>query len=118
MKITEEIIEEVITEILNRIFEDDKKENHSDKFDDSAIKEIISKFKRNMDEVSDCLFVEACEIIGEMINLNEFDSLLKKESFSREEAKKVYDMIECSSNVFRDCIKKRVESLKILYNRF
>lgn len=87
-------------------------------FDDSEVKKAVENYKKNIEAVDDCLFVEAIEEIKEKVDINTFDSLLKKESFNEEEASEVMKFIDYSSNVIANHLRIKINKMIEVYNRF
>lgn len=86
-------------------------------FDDSCIKEIVSEYKKTIEELDDCLFVSAAEKMGKSFNLKRFDELLNQDSFNEEEASKVSEMIDISTEIIKDLLEDKINELAEIYNR-
>lgn len=87
-------------------------------FDDSSIKEIIKKYKKRIEELDDCLFVETVEEMGQYFNVQRFDKLLNQDTFTEEEAAEVSEMIDQSSQIICDHLEDKINELVDVYNRF
>lgn len=87
-------------------------------FDDSCIKEIIKEYKERIEELDDCLFVEAAEEMGQYFDVQRFDELLNQDTFTEEEAAEVSEMIDQSSQIICDHLEDKINELVDVYNRF
>lgn len=87
-------------------------------FDDSCIKEIIKEYKERIEELDDCLFVEAAEEMGQYFDVQRFDELLNQDTFTEEEAAEVSEMINQSSQIICDHLEDKINELVDVYNRF
>lgn len=87
-------------------------------YDDSDIKTTIANYKRNIEELDDCLFLNAFDEMKDTIDVKEFDSLLKQDSFTEEEADKVYNYIDVSSDIICSHLKNKITDLTELYEKF
>jgi len=87
-------------------------------FDDSCIKEIIKEYKERIEELDDCLFVEAAEEMGQYFDVKRFDELLNQDTFTEEEAAEVSEMIDQSSQIICDHLEDKINELVDVYNRF
>ena len=92
--------------------------NIKEEFDDSNIKEIIKEYKEWIEELDDCLFVEATEETSKHFNIKRFDELLNKDSFTKEEAYELSDMIDKSSQIICKHLENKIAELIHIYNRF
>lgn len=93
-------------------------EDTVEEFDDSCIKENIKEYKECIEELDDCLFVEAAEEMGQYFNMKRFDELLNQGTFTEEEAAEVSEMIDQSSQIICDHLKDKINELVDIYNRF
>lgn len=87
-------------------------------YDDTDIKTTIANYKRNIEELDDCLFLNAFDEMKDTIDVKEFDSLLKQDSFTEEEADKVYHYIDVSSDIICSHLKNKITDLTELYEKF
>ncbi len=87
-------------------------------FDDSCIKEIIKEYKERIEELDDCLFVEAAEEMDQYFDVQRFDELLNQDTFTEEEAAEVSEMIGQSSQIICDHLEDKINELVDVYNRF
>lgn len=86
-------------------------------FDDSEIKEVVSEFKEAIKELDDDLFVEIAEDFSNKLNNKEFNDLLDLESYTKEQAAKVSDMIEIATNIIRSHIQNKIQNLFEIYDK-
>lgn len=87
-------------------------------FDDSCIKEIIKEYKERIEELDDCLFVEAAEEMGQYFDVQRFDELLNQDTFTEEEAAEVSKMINHSTEIICNHLEDKINELVNIYNRF
>lgn len=87
-------------------------------FDDSCIKEIIKEYKEHIEELDDCLFVEAAEEMSLYFDVQRFDELLNQDTFTEEEAAEVSKMINHSTEIICNHLEDKINELVNIYNRF
>lgn len=87
-------------------------------FDDTATKKIIKEYKERIEELDDCLFVEAAEEMGQYFDVKRFDELLNQDTFTEEEAAEISEMIDQSSQIICDHLEDKINELVNVYNRF
>lgn len=87
-------------------------------FNDSEVKKYISDFKSNIEALDDSLFVKVTEEFGETFDTKEFDTLLKLDSYTKQEAEKVTEMISEFSDIVCEHLQCEIEKLVELYKRF
>ena len=92
--------------------------NIKEEFDDSNIKEIVKEYKEWIEELDDCLFVEATEETSKHFNIKRFDELLNKDSFTKDEAYELSEMIDKSSQIICKHLENKIAELIDIYNRF
>lgn len=92
--------------------------DNEDAVDDSCIKEIIKEYKERIEELDDCLFVEAAEEMDQYFDIQRFDELLNQDTFTEEEAAEVSEMIGQSSQIICDHLEDKINELVDVYNRF
>lgn len=92
--------------------------DNEDAFDDSCIKEIIKEYKERIEELDDCLFVEAAEEMGQYFDVQRFDELLNQDTFTEEEADEVSKMINHSTEIICNHLEDKINELVNIYNRF
>lgn len=86
-----------------------------DEFDDSEVKNVVSKFKELVAQVDDDVFVEVCD---ELDNTQRLDELCDKESFTKEEGKEVYDLISAYADKFKESLTAKINELIELRDQF
>lgn len=87
-------------------------------FDDSCIKEIIKEYKERIEELDDCLFVEAAEEMSKYFDMKRFNELLNQDTFTEEEAAEVSKMINHSTEIICNHLEDKINELVNIYNRF
>ena len=93
-------------------------DEEEEKFDDTEIKEAIQEYKDKLNDLDDCLFVSATEDFGKEFEVKRFDELLNKETLTADEAMEVTKMIDRSLDIISDHLRKKIEELVSIYNRF
>ena len=87
-------------------------------FNDSEVKKQVSDFRNNIKALDDSLFVKVTEEFGETFDTKEFDTLLKLDSYTKQEAEKVTEMISEFSDIVCEHLQCEIEKLVELYERF
>lgn len=87
-------------------------------FDEEEIKEIISEYKDNIKALDDDLFVEVIEELKSKLDLKKFNELLDLESFNKEQAREVEEMINISSDVICLHLQHKIQDMVELYEKF
>lgn len=112
-------------EIGNTKFNINKKDNlitidftKNNAFDDSDTKHFVQLYKELIQELDDCLFVEATEEMEQTFDIKRFDVLLNQKSFTEEEASEVNEMIRQSLQIICNYLKTRINKLIDTYNKF
>lgn len=83
------------------------------------IKDIISNYKRNLDLLDDCIFVNVLdEITTYNVDLKEFDDLLNKEELTESEETYVIYLIGFMNKLIRQHISDKVKELNNLIDKF
>lgn len=82
------------------------------KFDDSKIKELVSKYKASIDSIDDCDFVEIMEEVGNHLDLKTFDELLTQESYDEEDAAILESMISFTKLAIHEHLSNKIEDIK------
>ena len=77
-------------------------------FDDSDIKQEIAEYKQALDQLDDCVFIEAIE---QVTGLKEFDEMLNKEHFTEKEAQIVHNDIRFIKDIIVECIENKIIDL-------
>lgn len=127
----------IIPEGTDKVFEEDgtqihiSKKNNSIKisvnsnedlsgedFDDSSIKDAISEFKDNINDLDDTIFIESLEEARKVIDINKLDEFLNLEKFTEEEATEVANMINYFSQIVSNNLQEKIKELIELEERF
>lgn len=93
-------------------------EEPEEEFDDSEVKEVVKAYMKSLDALEDDVFLDVVEEMSSDIDLKEFDSLLKQESFTKDEANKVMELIDKSSDIISHNLQDRILELINLCERF
>ena len=83
------------------------------------IKEKIANYKRNLDLLDDCIFVDVLdELPTYNIDIKQFDELLNKEELTESEEIYVSYLIDFTSSLIRQHITDKIEDLNELIDNF
>ena len=86
---------------------------------ESNIKEKIANYKRNLDLLDDCIFVDVLdELPTYNIDLKQFDELLNKEELTESEEIYVSYLIDFTNSLIRQHIANKIEDLNELIDNF
>ena len=86
---------------------------------ESNIKEKIANYKRNLDLLDDCIFVNVLdELASYHVNLKQFDELLNKEELTELEEIYVSYLINFTNSLIRQHIVNKVKDLFELIDKF
>lgn len=86
---------------------------------ESNIKEKIANYKRNLDLLDDCIFVDVLdELPTYNIDLKQFDELLNKEELTESEEIYVSYLIDFTNSLIRQHITNKIEDLNELIDNF
>lgn len=86
---------------------------------ESNIKEKIANYKRNLDLLDDCIFVDVLdELPTYNIDLRQFDELLNKEELTESEEIYVSYLIDFTNSLIRQHITNKIEDLNELIDNF
>lgn len=86
---------------------------------ESNIKEKIANYKRNLDLLDDCIFVDVLdELPTYNIDLKQFDELLNKEELTESEEIYVSYLIDFTNSLIRQHIADKIEDLNELIDNF
>lgn len=86
---------------------------------ESNIKEKIANYKRNLDLLDDCIFVDVLdELPTYNIDLKQFDELLNKEELTESEETYVSYLIDFTNSLIRQHITNKIEDLNELIDNF
>lgn len=127
----------IIPEGTDKVFEEDGTQIHISKknggvkisvnsnkdlsgenFDDSSIKDAISEFKDNINDLDDSIFIESLEEARKAIDVKRFDELLNLEKFTEAEATEVSNMITYFSQIISNNLQEKIQELLELQERF
>lgn len=127
----------IIPEGTDKVFEEDGTQIHISKknggvkisvnsnkdlsgenFDDSSIKDAISEFKDNINDLDDSIFIESLEEARKAIDVKRFDELLNLEKFTEAEATEVANMITYFSQIISNNLQEKIQELLELQERF
>ena len=86
---------------------------------ESNIKEKIANYKRNLDLLDDCIFVDVLdELPTYNIDIKQFDELLNKEELTESEEIYVSYLIDFTNSLIRQHIANKIEDLNELIDNF
>ena len=86
---------------------------------ESNIKEKITNYKRNLDLLDDCIFVDVLdELPTYNIDIKQFDELLNKEELTESEETYVSYLIDFTNSLIRQHITNKIEDLNELIDNF
>ena len=86
---------------------------------ESNIKEKIANYKRNLDLLDDCIFVNVLdELASYHVNLKQFDELLNKEELTESEEIYVAYLIDFANSLIRQHIVNKIKDLNELLDKF
>ena len=86
---------------------------------ESNIKEKIANYKRNLDLLDDCIFVDVLdELPTSNIDIKQFDELLNKEELTESEETYVSYLIDFTNSLIRQHITNKIEDLNELIDNF
>ena len=89
------------------------------KTSESNIKEKIANYKRNLDLLDDCIFVDVLdELPTYNIDIKQFDELLNKEELTESEETYVSYLIDFTNSLIRQHITDKIEDLNELIDNF
>ena len=86
---------------------------------DTNIKDKIANYKRNLDLLDDCIFVDVLdELPTYNIDLKQFDELPNKEELTESEEIYVSYLIDFTNSLIRQHITNKIEDLNELIDNF
>ena len=86
---------------------------------DKNIKNVIANYKRNLDLLDDCIFVNVLdELASYHVNLKQFDELLNKEELTESEEIYVAYLINFTNSLIRQHIINKIKDLNELLDKF
>ena len=81
-------------------------------------KELVEEYKEAIKNLDDDLFLEIVEELKSKVDLTEFNELLNLEEYNSDEAKEVEEMINISSEIICSTLKKKIQNMVELYEKF
>ena len=87
-------------------------------FDDSSTKKTVAEYKESIKALDDDLFLEIVDELSSKLDLKEFNSLLDLESFDEDQARKVEEMIDISTDVICLHLQHKIQDMVELYEKF
>ena len=87
-------------------------------FDDSSTKKIVAEYKESIKALDDDLFLEIVDELSSKLDLKEFNSLLDLESFDEDQARKLEEMIDISTDVICLHLQHKIQDMVELYEKF
>ncbi len=86
---------------------------------DTNIKDKIANYKRNLDLLDDCIFVDVLDELSTYnVNLKQFDDLLNKEKLTESEETYVSYLIDFTNSLIRQHILNKITDLNELIDNF
>lgn len=86
---------------------------------DTNIKDKIANYKRNLDLLDDCIFVDVLdELATYNVNLKQFDDLLNKEELTESEETYVSYLIDFTNSLIHQHILNKIADLNELIDNF
>ena len=86
---------------------------------DKNIKDVIANYKRNLDLLDDCIFVNVLdELASYHVNLKQFDELLNKEELTESEEIYVAYLIDFTNSLISQHIVNKIKDLNELLDKF
>lgn len=81
-------------------------------------KELVEEYKEAIKNLDDDLFLEIVEELKSKVDLTEFNELLNLEEYNSDKAKEVEEMINISSEIICSTLKKKIQNMVELYEKF
>lgn len=86
---------------------------------DTNIKDKIANYKRNLDLLDDCIFVDVLdELAAYHVNLKQFDELLNKEELTESEETYIAYLIDFTNSLIHQHILNKIQDLNELIDKF
>lgn len=81
--------------------------------------EIINTYKEGINELDDCLFMDLIEELrAKGINLANLDRLIEMESYSKEDARVLVNLIDITSPIIKSLIANKISQLNKISDKF
>lgn len=97
---------------------EENEEEEEDAFDDSYIKTAVTEFRKGLDRIDDCLFLEILDELKGSVCLKRFNDLLDLENYTESEATEVANLMNRASAIISKHIKSKIEELTELSEMF
>ena len=128
MNESNELFNKILEEIKQKFGDDSRIEISEDngylrlklvKIPNTNIKNKIANYKRNLDLLDDCIFVDVLdELPTYNIDIKQFDELLNKEELTESEEIYVSYLIDFTNSLIRQHITNKIEDLNELIDNF
>lgn len=128
MNESNELFNKILEEIKQKFGDDSRIEISKDngylrlklvKIPNTNIKNKIANYKRNLDLLDDCIFVDVLDELSTYnVNLKQFDELLSKEELTESEETYVLYLINFTNSLIRQHIINKIEDLNELIDNF
>lgn len=89
-----------------------------DFIEDESVKETVKNYKEAMEALDGNTFLEVLEEMKEEIDIQEFDELLDLEEYNEEDAERVLELIEQSTEIVQEYLQNKIESLVDVFEKF
>lgn len=128
MNESNELFNKILEEIKQKFGDDSRIEISEDngyfrlklvKIPNTNIKNKIANYKRNLDLLDDCIFVDVLDELSTYnVNLKQFDELLSKEELTESEETYVLYLIDFTNSLIRQHILNKIADLNELIDNF
>lgn len=128
MNESNELFNKILEEIKQKFGDDSRIEISEDngylrlklvKIPNTNIKNKIANYKRNLDLLDDCIFVDVLDELSTYnVNLKQFDELLSKEELTESEETYVLYLIDFTKSLIRQHIINKIADLNELIDNF
>lgn len=128
MNESNELFNKILEEIKQKFGDDSRIEISEDngylrlklvKISNTNIKNKIANYKRNLDLLDDCIFVDVLDELSTYnVNLKQFDELLSKEELTESEETYVLYLIDFTKSLIRQHIINKIADLNELIDNF
>lgn len=86
--------------------------------DEDSMK-LIKNYKEGINELDDCLFMDLIEgLRASGINLANLDRLIEMESYSKDDARVLVNLIEITSPIIKSLIANKISQLNKISDKF
>lgn len=83
-----------------------------------TVKDAVKDYKEAMEALDGNTFLEVLEEMKEEIDIQEFDELLDLEDYNEEDAERVLELIEQSTEIVQEYLQNKIESLVNVFEKF